>query len=171
MKYCFLSAALAIALNRGLAQETKTIRLSGPPVIVEYAQRSNKLALVQIQCGDTLPLLSSDGQFRQPGASDGPLAVIIRDGKFASTNTMANFHIVKLDYTERRLRAYLEHDSMPLLIAMDVSVEGSVIEWVGQALWNGDEKIEAEILFPLLSRVKFDSPLRDRAHGKFMKRV
>lgn len=163
MKYFLLSAALAIASTHGLAQETKTIRLSGPPVTVEFAQSSNRLALVQIQHGDGLPLLFVDEQARQPGASDGPLAVIIRDGKFASTNTMANFHIVKLDNTERRLRAYLEHDSMPLLIAMDISVEGSVIEWVGQALWNGDEKIEAEILFPLLSRVKFDSPQRDRA--------
>ena len=163
MKYRFLPAALAIALTHGLAQETKTIRLSGPPVSVEFAQRSNKLALVQIQHGDGLPLLFVDEQLRQPGASDGPIAVIIRDGKFASTNTMANFHIVKLDNTERRLRAYLEHDSIPLLIVMDISVEGSVIEWVGQALWNGDEKIEAEILFPLLTRVKFDSPQRDRA--------
>jgi hypothetical protein len=29
---------------------------------------------------------------------------------------------------------------------MDISVEGSVITWLGQALWNGDEKIEAEYL-------------------------
>jgi hypothetical protein len=56
----------------------------------------------------------------------------------ASTNTLLNFKVVKMESTERRLRAYLEHDSMPLLIAMDISVEGSVVSWLGKALWNGD---------------------------------
>ena len=75
MKYCLLSATLALASTLGLTQETNTIRLSGPPVTVEFAQSSNRLALVQIEPRDGLPLLFRDDQWRQPGAADGPLAI------------------------------------------------------------------------------------------------
>ena len=163
MRIRLFLTVIAMASRVGLAQDTNTIRLIGPPVVVEFGQRSNRLALVQVQHADGSLLLLADKDALQANSADGPLAVIIRDGKFASTNTMANFHIMKIDHTDRRLRAYLEHDSIPLLIALDISVEGSVINWLGQALWNGNEKIEAVIYFPLLSRVKFDSPQHDRA--------
>jgi hypothetical protein len=158
-------AVFTFAAIPAIAQESSRthIRLTGPPAVVEFLHASNRLALVQVQHADGAPLLFKDAEMREPGAMPGnPLAVIIREGTHASTNTLADFRVVQLNATERRLRAYLEHDTMPLLVGMDISIDGSVITWLGQALWNGDEKIEADIYFPLLSRMVFDSPASDR---------
>lgn len=141
----------------------RSIRLNDGNVGVEFSQASNRLALVQIQHANGKPLLRGGVVSNQMAQPAGPFAVVIREGRFASTNTASDFHLVKVDVSERRLRAYLEHDRMPFFIGMDISVDGSVINWLGQALWNGDESIEAEIYFPLLGPIAFDTPATDRA--------
>jgi hypothetical protein len=153
----------ALIPTAALAQAGGAIRLSDGNVAVEFSQSSNRLALVQIQHANGKPLLLNRTPPNAAEAPHGPFAVVIREGRFASTNTAKDFHVVKVESSERRLRAYLEHDRIPLLIGMDITVDGSVINWSGQALWNGDEKIEAEIYFPLLSPVAFDTPATDRA--------
>ena len=45
---------------------------------------------------------------------------------------------------------------------MEVSVEGDVISWRGQLVWNGSEDTEIDCYFPLLSRICFDSLAKDR---------
>ena len=155
---------VALNLATGLAL-AGPVAISSAGVTLEFNQSSNRLSLTQIHGPNRTPLLFSERAASAPGAGPvgNPLAVVIRQGRYACTNGMDAFRIVKLDQSESRLRAYLQHDSMPLLIGLDISVEGSVIHWLGQALWNGDETMEAEIYYPLLSRVRFDAPERDRA--------
>lgn len=142
-----------------------TITLSGSGVTLSFNYTRNRLALSQIQRAGEPPLLYEDIGTQRAGAGPvgNPMAVVIREGKFASTNGMASFRVIELHRTEQRLRAYLEHDVIPMQIGMEITVEGSVVKWLGQALWNGDEPVEAEIFFPLLSRMRFDSPKTDRA--------
>ena len=149
--------------SEAAAADVLTIASAG--LRLEFKQDGNRLALAQIQRVGDAPLLFRDRGGAEAGAGPvgNPLAVVIRRGRNACTNGMESFRIVKLDRSEARLRAYLEHESIPLLIGLDISVEGSVVQWLGQALWNGDEPIEAEIYYPLLSRVKFESTDHDRA--------
>ncbi|HYG34638.1 MAG TPA: hypothetical protein VEC99_07640, partial [Clostridia bacterium] len=139
--------------------------LTSSSLKVSFISESNRLSLGQIQHGDQAPMLYSDTACQQPGpgAFGNPLALVIREGKFACTNAMEAFQIVKLDSSDQKLTAYLRHDRIPLEVALQVSLEGSAIKWLGQALWNGDEPIEAEVFFPMLSRVRFASPQQDRA--------
>ena len=58
---------------------------------------------------------------------------------------------------------FVEHDDMPMQLSLHISVEGNVITWLGQAIWNGLESLDADLYFPLLSRITFDSPATDRA--------
>jgi len=160
-----LGLGLASACAAAEPPAEQVITVSGPGVALTFNYASNRLALTQIQRAGDAPLLFQDKETRRAGAGSvgNPLAVVIREGKFASTNGMTSFRVTKLDHTGQQLRAYLEHDSLPMQIGMEITVEGSVVKWLGQALWNGDEPVEAEVYFPLLSRVRFDSPQTDRA--------
>lgn len=161
LRFIFVSFCLCSSL---FAQTSMEIRLTTGSVLVEFAHCSNRLSLVQYRHSDGTALLQGGAAGSAPSSTEiGPLAVIIRDGRFASTNLVSHFRTVKVDASERRLKAYLEHDRMPLLIGLDISVEGNVVTWMGQALWNGDEKVEMETYFPLLAKVVFDSPESDRA--------
>ena len=76
---------------------------------------------------------------------------------------MDTFRVTALDNSDKpRLTAYLQHDQMPLFLALVISVEGNVATWRGQAFWNGDEAVELDVYYPLLSRLRFDVPDRDR---------
>lgn len=139
--------------------------LESSSVRMTFREKERRLGLVQLEHLGHAPLLYSDPGRTQAGAGalGNPLALVIRSGPYARTNGLESFHVTKLEKSVDRLRAYLEHDAIPLLIGLDITVEGAVISWLGQALWNGEEKIEAEIFFPLLSRVRFDEAGRDRA--------
>ena len=50
-----------------------------------------------------------------------------------------------------------------MFVSMQVVVDGNVANWQGQVFRNGNEAIEADIFYPMLSRVRFDSPQADRA--------
>src|SRR5208283_1495064 len=89
--------------------------------------------------------------------------VIVQQGRYKGVYGMGAFHVNKLFAGPRRLLAFIEHDRMPLQISLDIGVEGNVVKWLGQAVWNGDEALEADFYFPLLSRVRFDSLDQDRA--------
>jgi hypothetical protein len=161
-----LQTLLLMAMNpvRLLAAQGERITLAGPGLTVVFDHTGNRLALVQIQRQADPPLLYSDQLTRQagPGPVGNPLAVVVQEGKYKGVYGMNTFRVTKLNHDERRLLAYLEHDTLPLLVAIEVSVEGNVCTWSGQVLWNGNEGLEAEIYFPLLSRVRFDSPPKDR---------
>lgn len=146
------------------AAQADRITLSGPGLSVTFHHTGNRLALLQLHRQGVPPLLYRDQQTREPGPGPvgNPLAVVIRQGKYKGVFGMDTFHVTRLTHDERRLLAYLEHDAMPLLVAIEISVEGNVAAWKGQVLWNGVEALEADIYFPLLSRVKFDSPPKDR---------
>lgn len=162
-----LVLAVSLLQTHAMAAEPaaeQTFQLQNGGVAVGFRLAGGRLALRQIQRPGEPPLLYEDRQTRQAGAgpAGNPLAVVIRQGRFAGTNGMNSFRVVSSVRTPTRLRAYLEHDVLPLQIGMDISVEGNVIQWLGQALWNGEESVEADIYFPLLSRVRLANPQTDR---------
>jgi hypothetical protein len=146
-------------------KQNNLIVLSGPGLKMTFQYEDRRLGLIQMQRQGDPPLLYSDIQAKDLGSgpTGNPLAVVVRDGKYKGVHGARSFHVTKLDQSERHLLAYLEHDSMPLLVAVDVTIEGNVASWRGQVCWNGDETLEADIYFPLLSRVRFDQPQKDRA--------
>jgi hypothetical protein len=76
---------------------------------------------------------------------------------------MNTLHVSEITHTDQHLLAYLVSDTLPMLVAIEVSVEGNVANWSGQVLWNGDAAVEMDVYFPLLSRVHFDPSQKDRA--------
>lgn len=146
------------------AADTNTFSVAGPGVTLTFRHENERLALTQMQRGEDAPMLYADRNAEQSGAGPvgNPLAVVIRDGKFKGNYGMDSFRVLKLDRTENTLRVFLEHASIPLQVGLNVSVDGSVVNWLGQAVWNGEEGVEAEVYYPLLSRVRFASPASDR---------
>lgn len=147
------------------ADRSETVTLSGPSLTLTFTYQNYRLALMQMQCRGDKPVLYADKAVENagPGPLGNPLAVVVKEGKYKGAYGMKDFHVTRLNHTETRLLAYLENDSIPLLMAIDVAVEGNVATWRGQACWNGDEAVEADLCFPLLSRVCFEHPDKDRA--------
>ncbi|MCX6629625.1 MAG: DUF6259 domain-containing protein, partial [Candidatus Solibacter sp.] len=139
-----------------LSSGSSPIVISEGAVQVAFQREANRLKLVRIQSPGETP-------FAQGGSVGNPLAVVVPGGKYKGVYGMDTFRVNRLFTGPRRLLAFVEHDSMPMQISLDISVEGNVITWLGQALWNGSEKVEADIYFPLLSRIRFDSTEKDRA--------
>ena len=47
-------------------------------------------------------------------------------------------------------------------IGLEITTEGDVVEWRGQAVWNGSDDTDVDVYYPLLSRIRFDSTGSDR---------
>jgi hypothetical protein len=141
------------------------IKLTGPGLSLTFARNQSRLALIQMQRRGEAPLLYQDQKTTQagPGPAGNPLAVIVHQGPFKGVYGMDSFHLTGYEQSESRLLAYLQHDKLPLTVGAEISVEGSVARWYGQTVWNGDEAVEMEIYFPILSRVRLDDPEKDRA--------
>jgi hypothetical protein len=152
--------------KNSMADLTQTeITISGPGVSLSFAYRHDRLALTQIQRDGDAPMLFVDRDGAQAGAGPigNPLSVIILSGEFAGTYGIEAFSVTALTHTDRHILAYLRHATMPMRIAIEVEVEGHVITWRGQVAWNGADPVEAEVYFPLLSRVRFAGLQGDRA--------
>jgi hypothetical protein len=161
---CFptLCALLFAAAFPPLSAAELTLQDAG--VQLQFDHTGARLRLLQIRRADGTPLLYADQAVREPGAGPvgNPLAVVVRDGRYQGVYGMERFHVKSLTNSPRRLLVYLAHDEMPLELALEIEVEGNVVRWRGQAFWNGDTGIDLDIYYPLLSRVRFDAPERDR---------
>ena len=145
------------------------ITLAGPGLQVVFDYTDDRLMLQQLQRQDDAPLLSADDAGTAgPGPVGNPLAVVIGKGQYAGIYGMASFSVASLTHDERHLLAFLVHDTLPMQLLLQVEVDGHVATWRGQVAWNGDEALEADIYFPLLSRVRCDAPERDRALMPFI---
>ena len=142
-----------------------TITIAGPGLVLSFTHLAARLSLTGVQRQGQPPLLFADAEGKQagPGPMGNPLAVIVSEGKYAGTYGMDSFRVKEISHTERRLLAYLEHDRLPLLVCIEVEVEGHVATWRGQACWNGADAVDMDIYFPLLSRVRFTADGTDRA--------
>ena len=85
------------------------------------------------------------------------------EARTTGIHRLDEFRVTKLDRTASSLTAYLMHDRMPMALALLIRVEGHVATFSGQAFWNGDVPLEADIYYPLLSGLRFESPEKDRA--------
>ncbi len=139
-----------------LTRGSDHLRLSDAGVQISFRRDANRLMLLRIERPAETP-------FVDDGEVGNPFAAVVPQGRFAGVHSMSAFHVNRLYVGARRLLAFLEHDLMPMQVSLDISVEGNVITWLGQVLWNGDEQFEVDIYFPLLSRVRFDGPKGDRA--------
>ena len=167
-----LTTAAAIGLYSphglvaGAAQEgaNSDILLDDGTVSVLFVRNSNSLKIRQIQRKNSPALLYSDEQLRQPGAGSlgNPLAIIIRSGTHQGTYQLDSFYLTHEEHSSSRLLAYFHHQQVPMQFGMEVSIEGNVIGWRGQLIWNGPDDTEVDCYFPLLSRIRFESATRDR---------
>ena len=153
-------------LVAGAAQEgaNSDILLDDGTVSVLFVRNANSLKIGQIQHKNSPALLYSDEQLRQPGAGflGNPLAIIIRSGTHQGTYQLDSFYLTHEEHSSRQLLAYFHHQQVPMQFGMEVSIEGNVIGWRGQLIWNGPDDTEVDCYFPLLSRIRFESATRDR---------
>src|SRR5262249_6457490 len=140
----------------GLASARGGIVLADGGIEVAFECELGRLRLVRIGRTGERPIV-------QNGDIGNPLTVVVPRGRYSGVHGINTFHVNKRYTGDRRLLVFVEHDDMPMQISLDISVEGNVITWLGQALWNGIEPLDADIYFPLLSRVTFDGPATDRA--------
>ncbi|BDI30484.1 hypothetical protein CCAX7_25350 [Capsulimonas corticalis] len=144
----------------------ETFQISGPGLTLTFSLSDGRLALAQMQREDGKTLLhcEAEDELAHSGAVGNPLAVIVRRGPgMGQRFGLEAFRITGMSRGERRLLAYFDHETLPLQFALEVSVEGHVASWRGQAGWNGDETWEADFYLPLFSRIVFDHAETDRA--------
>ena len=130
------------------------ILLDDGTVSVLFGRTNNSLKLQQIQRKNCPVLLYRDAQLQQPGAGalGNPMAVVIWTGTYQGTYQLESFHLTNEEHSSTQLFAYFDHQQVPMQFGMEVSIEGNVIAWRGQLLWNGADDTEVDCYFPLLSR-------------------
>lgn len=140
------------------------IHLSTGTLTVSFERSGLQLKLLQIAPYRREPILYGDSASNQAGAagSGNPLSVHLLGGPKQGVYGMKAFSLTQLKTTSSNLLAYISHHDVPLQMALEVIVEGDVIRWRGQAVWNGDSDQNIDIYFPLLADVRFDKEGQDR---------
>lgn len=140
-------------------------KLSGPGLIMTFGNTDDHLQLLQMERSDEIAVLFKDEKCVAAGGGSvgNPLTVVLRTGEYKGVYGMDVLKVDKIEYDESRMLAFLSHDEVPIELAIEISVEGNVSTWRGQACWTGDEPVEADIYFPFFSRLCFGGPDMDRA--------
>ena len=144
---------------------SETIRIgSQAGVVVTFERRGLQLSLIQIQRQALPPMLYSDTAMRTagPGPAGNPLSLVVPSGPQQGLYGMDSFEVTQLEHSDSRLLAYLRNAKLPMQIGLEIAVEGDVIEWRGQAVWNGPEDVDVDLYYPFLSRLRFDPAGSDR---------
>jgi len=143
---------------------SSSLHLSDGPVSVFFRLTEKSLKLEQIQQQHHPAILYTDSALVQsgPGPIGNPLALVIWSGAHQGTYDLDSFNLTGSDHTSSRFLGYFHHPKVPMQFGMEVSVEGDVISWRGQLIWNGPDDTEIDCYFPLLSRICFDSAAKDR---------
>jgi hypothetical protein len=133
-------------------------------VTLSFERRGLQLSLQQIQRQTQPPILYRDSgmQTAGPGTIGNPLTLVVLNGPQQGTYGMDTFEVTQLEHSPSRLMVYLKNARLPLQVGLEITVEGDVIEWRGQAVWNGLEDVDVDLYYPLLSRVRFDPSGSDR---------
>jgi hypothetical protein len=156
--------ASADALRTADATSTEEIVLTGSMTRVEFVRKGLQLNLKQIRREGRPPLLYADRDLQQTGGDTlgNPMAVVVLSGPHKGVYGMDGFEITGIQTSRSRVLAYFKHSSLPLQAGIEISVEGDVIEWRGQAAWNEADDVDLDFYFPLLSRIKLSGPNLDR---------
>ncbi len=147
------------------AKTNETIKIgSEAGVCLSFERRGLQLSLQQIQRQTQPPILYGDAAMRTAGSGPigNPLTLVILDGPQQGTYGMDSFEVTRLEHTPSRLLVYLRNAKVPMQIGLEIAVEGDVVEWRGQAVWNGPDDVDVDLYYPLLSRVRFDPAGNDR---------
>ncbi len=141
------------------------LTLGGHGLNLTFDHDGHRLRLTGMTGPDGRPYLHADPDAHDLGAGrvGNPLALFIRQGPRAGSWDLGDFRVLNLEADDRSLLAYCQHDTLPLLFALQVSVDGQVATWRGQIGWNGDDAVDLEAYFPLLSRLIPGDPAHDRA--------
>jgi hypothetical protein len=155
------SAALLRTVD---AASTEEIVLTGSMTRVAFMRKGLQLRLRQIQREGHPPLLYADRELQQAGADalGNPMAVVVLSGPEQGVYGMEGFEITGIRTSTATVLAYFKHSSLPLQTGIEITVEGDVIEWRGQAAWNGADDVDLDFYFPLLSRIKLSGGNSDR---------
>ncbi len=131
------------------------VALRGPGLSLAFAVVDEALRLVQMQRADGAPMLFADEACRvaTAGPVGNPLAVVLYGPGGELICPASSFRVAEHEADGQRLWARLEHHDQPMVLLLEISVEGHVATWRGQMGWNGAEAVEADIYFPLLSRL------------------
>jgi hypothetical protein len=146
-------------------QTNETIRIgSAAGVTLTFERRGLQLQLQQIQRQAHPPMLYGDAAAHTagPGPVGNPLTLVVLSGPQQGIYGMDSFELTRLEHSSSRLLAYLRNTKVPMQIGLEISVEGDVVEWRGQSVWNGPEDVDVDLYYPLLSRLHFDPPGNDR---------
>src|ERR1035437_1654599 len=155
--------AKLVCASAQAAAATERYSIGQSSLQIVFVQENDRLRLTGLGRRDESPMLYADVQMHEAGAGPlgNPLAIIIREGAHKGIYGMDSFHLLQSSHTSDRVLAYLAHDTLPILLALDISVEGNVANWSGQVLWNGNDAVDMDVYFPLLSRVRFSASARD----------
>ncbi len=137
---------------------------SSAGAMLTFERRGLKLSLRQFQRQAQPPLLYADSALRQPGpgAVGNPLTLVVLTGPQQGIYGMDTFEVTQLEHSPARLMVYLKNTQLPMQMGLEIAVEGDVIEWRGQAAWNGPDDVDVDLYYPLLSRIRFDPAGGDR---------
>ena len=143
----------------------ETIKIgSEAGVSLRFERRGLRLSLEHIQRQSLPPILYADPatQTAGPGPVGNPLSVVILNGAQQGIYAMDSFDVTRLESSANRLLVYLRNTKLPMQVGLEIGVEGDVVEWRGQAVWNGSDDVDVDLYYPLLSRVRFDPEGNDR---------
>jgi hypothetical protein len=132
-----------------------TIILGESTLQVVFEIRENRLRMAQINRKGMLPLIQQAGTYSNHDEWGNPLTVSICKGTYAGLYAINTFTVLEHKYSDSELTVKLAQETIPLVIMMNVVVEGNVITWRGQASWRGDEAIDIDIYLPLLTKLSF----------------
>jgi hypothetical protein len=155
----------AAPLEQPASNTNETITIgSETGVTLHFERRGLQLYLQQIQRQTQTPLLYGDAAMHTAGSGPigNPLTLVILNGSQQGAYAMDSFQVTHVEHSPSRLLAYLRNGKVPMEIGLEITVEGDVIEWRGQAVWNGSGDVDVDLYYPLLSRVRFDPGGNDR---------
>jgi hypothetical protein len=155
----------ATPLNQPDPKTNEIIRIGTEAGVVLTFERSGlQFSLQQIQRQTQPPILYGDSTMRSagPGPVGNPLTLVVLNGPQQGTYGMDTFEVTQLEHSPTRLIVYLKNTRLPMQIGLEITVEGDVIEWRGQAVWNGPDDTDVDVYYPLLSRIRFDPSGSDR---------
>ena len=134
----------------------RIIELSGPGLVLAFELNSDRLRLSGMRREGGTQILYHDRAGNKPGAGPigNPFLVVFKEAAGARQAGPDAFIVNDLTHDDRFLRAFLQHDELPFQLTLEVSVEGHVATWRGQAMWDGEEHVDVDVYLPMLCRVR-----------------
>ena len=129
----------AASLNQPDPKTNETIRIGAESgVVLTFERRGLQFSLQQIQRQTQPPILYGDSAMLSAGSGPigNPLSLVVLNGPQQGTYGMDTFEVTQLEHSPTRLMVYLRNNRLPMQIGLEITTEGDVVEWRGQAVWQ-----------------------------------